>query len=101
MDLNEIKILRFKSDNCSCQYKCKYVFYFWQPLAKEHNKNIIYQGVSGHGKNQADVMSGFGVKSPLREAIVIKAFFYTTRKFLITYQKILYVNLEYIGMWKP
>ena len=31
--VNDI-ILRFKSDNCSTQYKCKWVFRFWSNLEK-------------------------------------------------------------------
>ena len=32
-------------------------------------KVIIYFSVSGHGKGLVDVMSGFGVKGPLRKAV--------------------------------
>ena len=48
-------------------------------------------------------MSVFGIKSLLCKAIVIEDFVYTTSKeeFLITYQKIFHVNLEYIDMLKP
>ena len=36
-------IVRFKSDNSSIQYKSKYVFCYWQTLAKELNtKFLIY-----------------------------------------------------------
>ena len=44
-------IICFKSDNCSTQYKCKWVFRFWHSLAqKTSTKVIIYFEVFGHGK---------------------------------------------------
>ena len=46
-------------------------------------------------------MSGLSVKSPLCKAIVIDFFIQYQRKFLITYKKIVYVNLEYKGILKP
>ena len=59
-------IIRFKSDNCSTQYKSKYVFSFWSSLAKKLSRNVIvYYGVSGHGKGLVDAMSAFGVKNPI------------------------------------
>ena len=79
-------ILRFKSDNCSTQYKSKYVFNFWSSLAKKLNKTIIvYYGVSGHGKGLVDAMSGFGVKGPIRRAVVTKNFSFTTAKDIYNY----------------
>ena len=35
---NDDKIIRFKSDNCSTQYKCRWVFKYWQSLAIEKQK---------------------------------------------------------------
>ena len=79
-------ILRFKSDNCSTQYKSKYVFNFWSSLAKKLNKTIIvYYGVSGHGKGLVDAMSGFGVKGPIRRAVVTKSFSFTTAEDIYNY----------------
>ena len=44
------EIIHFKSDNCSAQYKCKWIFQFWNNLVKKlSTKVIIYYGVSGHG----------------------------------------------------
>ena len=65
------QFLRIKFDNCSTQYKCKYVFGKYKLLASEIGIPIIcYFGVSGHGKDLVDAMSGFGVKDPLRKAVV-------------------------------
>ena len=45
------EIICFKSDNCSTQYKCKWIFQFWNNLPKKLNtKVIIYYGISGHDK---------------------------------------------------
>ena len=64
-------IIRFKMDNCSAQYKCKYIFALLRDLAINIQKTIIfYYGVKGHGKGLVDAMSGFGVKGPLRNAII-------------------------------
>ena len=78
--------MRFKSDNCSTQYKSKYVFNFWPSLAKKLNKTIsVYYGVSGHGKNLVDAMSGFGIKGPIRRAAVTKNFLFTTAEDIYSY----------------
>lgn len=67
----EITIYRFKSDNCSTQYKSKYVFNGYKTLAVKHQKVfLVYFGVSGHGKGLVDAMSGFGVKGPLSQSIL-------------------------------
>ena len=66
-------IIRFKMDNCSAQYKCKYIFALLRDLALNIQKTIIfYYGVKGHGKGLVDAMSGFGIKGSLRNAIITK-----------------------------
>ena len=63
--------IRIKSDNCSAQYKCKTVFNFYHNFSKEKNKTIIvYYGAAGHGKGLVDAMSAFGVKTPLKRAVI-------------------------------
>ena len=67
-------IFSFKSDNCSQQYKSRFVFANWRAL--KNNKTIIlYYGVSGHGKGLVDSMSSFGVKGPLLKSIIIDKIF--------------------------
>ena len=74
-------ILCFKSDNCSMQYKCKWVFRFCINLAKKLNtKIIIYHGVSGHGKGLVDAVDTFGVKSPLTGATITENLEYSCTK---------------------
>ena len=69
-------IFRFKSDNCSQQYKSRFVFANWRALAKKYIKTIIlYYGVSGHGKGLVDSMSCFGIKGPLQKSIITKILF--------------------------
>ena len=79
-------ILRFKSDNCSTQFICKWVFRFWSNLAKKLNtKIIIYYGVSGHGKGLVDAMGAFGVKSPLTRAVITQNLEYSCAKDIYEY----------------
>ena len=80
-----IDILRFKSDNCSTQFKSKYIFYEWRSLAITIERKIVYYGVQGHGKGLVDSMSGFGVKTPLRNAIITDDFFFSSTKQLHEY----------------
>ena len=82
--LNDIVVLypdctmyRFKFDNCASQFKSLNVFPVFLQLAKKLNKPVIvYYGVKGHGKGLVDAMSGFGVKTPLRRAIVTSDVFF-------------------------
>ena len=54
-----------------------YVFHFWSSLAiKLSRKCIIYYGASGHGKGLIDAMSAFGVKNPIRRAVLTENFAY-------------------------
>ena len=70
-------IIRIQPDNCSCQYKCKWVFGFYCKLSQTINKTIIiYNGAAGHWKGLVDAMSTFGVKDALRTAIITEDFFY-------------------------
>ena len=82
----EDKLVRFKSDNCSVQYKSKGVFNFWRELSKSCGKTVIvYYGVAGHGKGTVDAMSGFGVKDPIRKAIVQEDFFFNSSEDVYNY----------------
>ena len=68
-------IFSFKSDNCSQQYKSRFVFANWR--ASQYNKTIIlYYGVSGHGKGLVDSMSNFRVKGPLQKSIITEKKFF-------------------------
>ena len=79
-------IIRFKSDNCSTQYKCKWVFRFWHSIAQKTNtKVIIYFEVSGHGKGLVDAMSAFGVKGPLMRAVITQDLHYQCAKDIHNY----------------
>ena len=83
--VNDI-ILHFKSDNCSTQYKCKWVFRFWSNLEKKLNtKIIIYYGVSGHRKGLVDAVGAFGVKSPLTRPVITQNLDYSCAKYIFEY----------------
>ena len=70
-------ILRFKTDNCTVQYKCLHVFGMYLALAKFLGKKIIvYYGAAGHGRCLVDGMSSWGVKNPLRKLIIIADFWW-------------------------
>ena len=74
-------IIRRKSDNCSTQYKCQKVFGEYQRLAQKYDRTvIIYYGPSGHGKGLVDAMSAFGVKTPIRRAVLTKDFKYASSR---------------------
>ena len=80
-DYKNYDLVRFKSDNCSVQYCCKNVFFQYSQLSQEINKPIIiYYGIAGHGRGLVDAMSGFGLKTPLRRAIVCENFWFNTSK---------------------
>ena len=76
-DACEYPVIRIKSDNCATQYCCLHVFEKYLKLAKEIGKPILlYFGVNGHGRGLVDAMSGFGLKTPLRAAIVTDDFYF-------------------------
>ena len=62
-----------KSDICSLQK----VFGFWKKLAKDLQKLIaVYYGVACLGKGLVDTAGGFGMKDPIRKAIIVKDCFF-------------------------
>ena len=89
-DYLDYPLIRIKSDNCTTQYCCLYVFEAYQKLAIDKNKTVLlYYGVNGHGKGLVDAMSGFGLKCPLRRHIITEDFFFNTDKELVAFcQKI-------------
>ena len=63
--------LVLRSDNCSCQYKSKYVFQKMKELANKYNITIIWvYGEAGHGRGLIDAMSCFRCKCPLCAGII-------------------------------
>ena len=48
---NDDDLIRFKSDNCFCQYKCRFLFKVYMDLAERMDKVVlVYYGVAGYGK---------------------------------------------------
>ena len=63
--------LTLRSDNCSCQYKCLFVFKALLDIAKKYNINIeFFYGEAGHGRGLIDAMVWFGCKGPMRKHII-------------------------------
>ena len=82
----DFPVIRFKSDNYQDQYCCLHVFARLQNLSVKLDKTIIwYYGVPGHGRGLVDGMSGYGVKTPLRKAIIVYDFFYESAGELTTF----------------
>ena len=78
LEQEDPQTIRLKSDNCSTQYKSKYVFKQWQLLDQKSEKIVlVYCGVSGHGKRLVDAMSAFEVNGPLQRAVVTSDFSYS------------------------
>ena len=74
-------VFRVKSDNCAEQFKSRYVFGFCEHFSQTNNIPVLlFYGVVGHGKGLVDSMSSFGVKMPIREAIVREDFWYKDSK---------------------
>ena len=64
-------ILNLRSDNCSSQYKCRFVFKGLLDLAKKYNVRInFFYGEAGHGRGLIDAMAWFGAKGPMRKCII-------------------------------
>ena len=60
-------------EQCSTQYKGPKVFGKYQRLTQKYDQTvIIYYGLSGHGKCLVDATSAFGVKTPIRHAVLPK-----------------------------
>ena len=90
------EIMRFKSDNCSTHYKCWWVFHMWQQLSMSEGKTLIsYFGPSGHGKGLVDAMSGFGVKGPLKRAVINNDFSYRSAEEIYTMLNSHFANCEW------
>ena len=81
LEQDDPEIIRLESDNCSTQYKSKYVLKQWHLLAQKSEKVVlVYYGVSCHGKGLVDAMSAFRLKGPLWRAVATSDFSYSTSK---------------------
>ena len=70
-----------KCDNAASQYKNKWLFYYYRMLAMKQKKKVV----SGHGKGLADAMSGFGVKGPLKKAVLTEDFSFSSAEDIYNY----------------
>ena len=70
-------LFRIKSDNCNVPYCSFHVFEAYLKLSKSISQPIIlYYDVNEHDKGLVDAISGFGVKTPFRRAIVTDNFYF-------------------------
>ena len=67
---DEDVIIRFKSDNCAAQYKCKWVFKYWAVSGNKKTKESYYLLWSVRTWQRDCWWSGLGVKQPLRRAVI-------------------------------
>ena len=82
------KIIREKSDNCSKQYICKWVFGECAAMAVEYNRTVLlYFSEQGHGKGLWDASGSFGVKSPVSNAVLKENFKYNCAVDICTFLK--------------
>ena len=55
-------------------------------MAKELDRTtIVCYGVAGHGKDLVDAASGFGVKDPIRKAIIVEDWFFNSANNIVIY----------------
>ena len=80
--------LVIRSDNCSTQYKCKYVFQKMGDIATKYNIVVAwFYGVAGHGKGTIDAMSSFGCKRPLAQMIIGDDYWFASAKPMVDFLK--------------
>ena len=76
--------LIIRSDNCSTQYKSRFVFANMLALSTKLNIPIYwFFGEAGHGRGLIDAMGWFGCKGPLRKAIIQENKWFRTAKLMI------------------
>ena len=78
--------LLLRSDNCSTQYKSRFVFQGLLDIAKENNIHITwFFGEAGHGRGLIDAMAWFGCEGPLSEAIIFEDKFFSSAQEMVDY----------------
>ena len=85
--------LVIRSDNCSSQFKSKYVFSLMRQLAIAKQISIFwFYGEHGHGRGLVDSMSHFGCKGPLRYQITSTDAWFETAEEMLEYLKLHFEN---------
>ena len=78
--------LILRSDNCSTQYKSRYVFKALLDLAAKYAIRIDwFFGEAGHGRGLIDAMAWFGCKGPMRKEIVTRDVWFKNAKEMHTF----------------
>ena len=80
-EVRETGRLILRSDNCSTQYKSRFVFAALLAIAKKYNIRIdFFYGEAGHGRGLIDAMAWFGCKGPLRKSIITEDKWYIAQQ---------------------
>ena len=78
--------LVLRSDNCSAQYKSRFVFQNLLDIAREYDIQITwFYGEPRHGRGLVDAMAWFGTKGPLRHGIVNQDCWFPTASSMVEY----------------
>ena len=77
--------LVLRSDNCSTQYKSRFVFQNLLDIAKNQKIIITWFYGASHGRGLIDAMAWFGCKGPLREAILSRDKWFSTESSMVEY----------------
>ena len=78
--------LLLRSDNCSTQYKSRFVFKSLLNFSCRHNIRIdFFYGEAGHGRGLVDAMAWFGCKGPLRKSILTEDSWYSNAGEMVEY----------------
>ena len=87
-EVRETGRLILRSDNCSTQYKSRFVFAALLAIAKKYNIRIdFFYGEAGHGRGLIDAMAWFGCKGPLRKSIITEDKWYANAEEMVTFLK--------------
>ena len=77
-------VIILRSDNCSTQFKSRFVFASIRKLAMKYKvKMMWFYGEPGHGRGLVDDMSSFGCKGPLRQMIINKDKWFDTAEEMV------------------
>ena len=87
-EVRETSRMILRSDNCSTQYKSRYVFAAILAIAKMYKMRMdFFYGEAGHGRGLIDAMAWFGCKGPLRKAIITEDRWFANAEEMISFLK--------------
>ena len=85
--------LVLRSDNCSTQYKSRYVFKKLLDIARAYKLQITwFYGEPGHGRGLIESIAWFGVKGPLMTRIINEDNWFPTASAMVEYINGYFIN---------